>query len=1261
MEALGWNNNRYNTPRASKQASAARAAGSKGTRAQLHIGISPRYLTKNDGETALASPAPLLSSPAPGMYLSQLTLHGFKSFAEPTTLEFAPGITAIVGPNGCGKSNIVDAVRWAIGEQRPTALRSETMDDVIFNGTSERKPLGMAEVELTVENNRGVLPTEYSEVALGRRLFQDGTSEYLLNQTECRLKDIRDLFMDTGMGADAYSVIELGMIDDILSDNTEERRRLFEEAAGITRYKRRRRQALRKLDNTQQDLDRVRDLTGEVKKKVRRLKRQAERAEQHRELSTELHRKERALAEAEYVRLAERRDVLASEVEALEERAEALGAEQSEAEERLETLRETLAERESGLGDEREALDAARDRVRRLEGEQRLASERLEQARRDRKRLRREAERDADRRDDLQQKQERLENELEAAVPERDEAEADLEAAEEKRQSARAAAEDKREAVRELRQEEEELSERRAEERSRRDRRTSRLETLEDEQRRAYERLDRLDERADQLDERVAEAETTREDAAAEVEDAQTALRSAEADHTEREAALDDATEALEDLRRRREAARAEVDLLESLVSSYDEHSGAVQFLAEEGLTGEQAAEDFRTVADVLAAGEEHRAALAAALGEWAACPVAATRAEARRAVARLREHGKGQATVVVLDRLQNGTPSNGPAAGAPSGAQPLRPVVRPLAETYAPLADALLSGVFLADSLDEAERLSDEHGPLARFVTPGGEWAGGPGLLHGGSESEGGSAAASRLGHREQLEERRRELDELTGQIEAQEARVREAQEALDEVPLQRRREALRQAEGRQAEAAEEARRLAHERETLDTQQSETADRLDALEDELDEGRTALERLRADAETTEERRQALSEEREAAEEALEEAEADARAAQERFGEARVTAVEARSRCESLQQSRRQAAERLEEIEERQEERTEEQADLEDTIEEAEAQQATLQDDIEDARADRVRRSDALEDARETFEEVKSAASEAENELRELRQKREDVMRRESEQSVRLAEVKTRLGDLVESTAEDFDGLHLPDVADEPADDFDEDATREEVKTLRKKLRKLGDVNPLALKEYDEEKERLDFLQEQQTDLEEAEDTLLDTVTEINDEAAARFEDTFSEIQRSFADLFERLFGRGAAARLQLDEDADPLESDVEIIARPKGKRPSILSQLSGGEKALTAIALLFAIYLVKPSPFCILDEIDAPLDDANTGRFMRLLRDFTDETQFILVTHNKRTMRQADRLYGVTMQEQGVSTLVGVELDEATQLAEAA
>ncbi|PSQ81342.1 MAG: chromosome segregation protein SMC, partial [Bacteroidetes bacterium QS_8_68_15] len=533
-------------------------------------------------------------------------------------------------------------------------------------------------------------------------------------------------------------------------------------------------------------------------------------------------------------------------------------------------------------------------------------------------------------------------------------------------------------------------------------------------------------------------------------------------------------------------------------------------------------------------------------------------------------------------------------------------------------------------------------------------------GLLHGGSGSEGGPAAG-RLGRREQLAERRRELEELTAEIEKQEARVEDAQDALDAIPLQRRRDALRQAETRQSEAAEEARRLAHERETLETQQTETADRLDALEDELDEGRTALERLQADAETTEERRAALIEQREAAEETLEEAEADARAAQERFGEARVAAVEARSHFESLQQSRDQAAERLAKIEERQDERAAEQADLAETIEEAEEKQNALQSDIEAARADRVRRADALEEARSGFEEAKAAAAEAEEELRELRRKREDVRRRESEQSVRLAEVETRLGDLVESTAEDFDGLHLPEEADAPADDFDEDATREEVKTLRKELRKLGDVNPLALKEYDEEKERLDFLQEQQQDLEEAEDTLLDTVTEINDEAASRFEETFSEIQRSFGDLFERLFGRGAAARLQLAEDEDPLESDIEIIARPQGKRPSILSQLSGGEKALTAIALLFAIYLVKPSPFCILDEVDAPLDDANTGRFMRLLRDFTDETQFILVTHNKRTMRQSDSLYGVTMQEQGVSTLVGVELDEAKQLVEAA
>ncbi|PSR00310.1 MAG: chromosome segregation protein SMC [Bacteroidetes bacterium QS_9_68_14] len=1194
------------------------------------------------------------------MYLSQLTLHGFKSFAEPTTLEFAPGITAIVGPNGCGKSNIVDAVRWAVGEQRPTALRSETMDDVIFNGTAERKPLGMADVELTVENNRGVLPTEYSEVALGRRLFRDGTSEYLLNQSECRLKDIRDLFMDTGMGADAYSVIELKMIDDLLSDSTEERRRLFEEAAGITRYKRRRRQALRKLENTQQDLDRVRDLTGEVEKNVRRLEKQAERAEEHRTISRDLHRQERALAEAEYTRLAERRDALASEVQALREQADALEADQSDAEDRLEALRETLAEREGELSDEREALKEARDRVRKQEGEQRLAQERLAQARRDAKRLRREAARDADRREDLQEKQERLEEEIAEAASAREEAEATLEEARSQREAAREEAEEEQQALRALRQREEELEQKRAEERSHRDRRASRLETLEDEQRRAYDRLETLDERADELAGRVAEAEATREEAESDAEDARAATRRAEADHAERKAALEEATEALEALRRKREAARAEVDLLESLVADYGGHGEAVQLFAEEGLTESQAPEDFRTVAGVLSAGEDHRAALAAALGGWAACPVAATRAEARQALTRLRARDAGRATVIALDRLP--AASDGHAPGAPDGAEPLRPLVRPLEDRYAPLADALLENVFLTGSLEEAERLAGESGPHVRFVTPNGEWAGGTGLLHGGAREDGGAAGSGRIGRREQLAEHRRTLEALSEEIEAQEAEAREAEQLVEDVPLDRRREALRRAEERAVEAAEEARRLAHEQETLQEQQRETADRLDALEADLEEGREALETLREEAEATGAERQELRSKRKEAEAAAEEAEEKARAAQEHFGEARVAAVEARSRHESLQQEQEQAAERLAKLEERRTERKGEQAALQDTIEEAEEKQNALQDDIEDARADRVRRADALEEAREGFETVKTDASEAEETLRDLRQQREEVMHQESEKSVRLAEIKTRLEELVESTAEDFDDLHLPDNAEPPAEDFDEEATRREVGRLRKKLRRLGDVNPLALKEYDEEKERLDFLREQQADLEEAEDTLLDTVTEINEEAAARFEETFSEIRRSFSEIFERLFGSGAAARLQLaDEEDGPLESDIEIIAQPPGKRPSILPQLSGGEKALTAIALLFAIYLVKPSPFCILDEVDAPLDDANTGRFMRLLRDFTDETQFILVTHNKRTMRQADRLYGVTMQEQGVSTLVGVELEEAAQLAEAA
>ncbi|WP_240316034.1 AAA family ATPase [Salinibacter ruber] len=527
-----------------------------------------------------------------------------------------------------------------------------------------------------------------------------------------------------------------------------------------------------------------------------------------------------------------------------------------------------------------------------------------------------------------------------------------------------------------------------------------------------------------------------------------------------------------------------------------------------------------------------------------------------------------------------------------------------------------------------------------------------------GGSRQEDVSPAASRLGRREQLARAREQLGDLQAACEEQDEDVAEAEAALNEIDLAGHESAVQEAEATLADAEQRLERLRYERTSTEERRAELQERLDEIEEELTEHEDRVHELREAVEAAEEEMQRRRQERAEAEEALAEAEERERAAVDAFSEAQVAAVEARNRVDNLEQDLERTRDQIDEIDRQTGERTAKIEDLEATIEAALDEQTELDEQIETLREEREDRDESVEAAEAALQETKAEIEEVESRLRSIRQEREAALEQKNEAAVALTKVETRTQDLLDSMAADFDR----DLADDPVsvpEAFDESEAQSEVKSLRGTINALGDVNPLALEEYEDEKERLDFLREQKTDLEEAEDTLLDTIQEINTKASERFMETFDEIKESFGTIFTELFGEGASAELQLEDPDDPIDSAIEIVAKPRGKRPVTLDQLSSGEKALTATALLFSIYLVKPSPFCVLDEVDAPLDDANVERFMNLVRRFEDDTQFVLVTHNQRTMDLSDRMYGVTMEEQGVSTLVGVEFDEAAELTE--
>jgi len=1183
------------------------------------------------------------------MYLSKLELHGFKSFADRTNVDFADGVTVVVGPNGCGKSNIVDAVRWVIGEQRARVLRSDKMDSVIFNGTSKRRALGMAEVLLTIENTRGILPTEYSEVTIGRRLFRSGESEYIMNGVNCRLKDITDLFMDTGMGAGAYSVIELKMIEEILSDNAADRRHLFEEAAGITKYKIRRGQTLRKLKSTQGDLDRVRDLTDELEKRVRSLERQAQKAARFKKYDERLHHLEISLGLLEYRKLSADIELVRKDIGQFSDSAAEFTAKLAAEEAAHESLRTEHVTREKGVVHSQTMLSEHMDALRAAESDLRVATERLSTISRDLTRLDEETTAAVGQRERLEEDLERYEKEYNDVVPAAEKAESELSDAKRIRDEAQTTQQKHQVKLHNLRLQERKVTSDKADKQRQIDRLTSRIEITSADLEETRAALEQHDSTSVHLDEEKEQAANALKAARKAADSAREALSALEQEKDRLESEWQTLQGTLRALERSHDGAASEVRLLEGLLSSYEDLSESVQYLAS---TPGWSESDLLTLSDVIRCDDSVAGAVQATMGDLSSCIVVATEEEAARAVANLRKDEKGRATFLILDRLRApGIPA------APSGSTSLASLVEPTDLIYQTLVDLVFGSTFLIEDLDQA---AVSEG--VRLITTNGEWRDANGYLHAGSIDSTSTGSSTRMGRREQLERAQEELASSESALREAEAQRDALKLAMDALSLQDAKSAVSQANHTLLEAERFHSRASASADIAGGRKDELAERIRVQEQTLETAKQNLDAASTSIKTLTLQEADLQQKRMDAEAAFAGIEEASRKAFSLFNEANIAAVQARNRMDNLKRELTRVKADLETLKRRAEERK---GAIEQFLKqrtELEVRCNDLQETIKERQQGRLELDEAVSAAKERLMETKVEISELESRLRDLRRERESAMRGESDRAVRRAELETRLEDLLASFNEDHE-LDLTNLEWDIPEGFDRKEARTEVQDLKNKIRHLGPVNALALESFEEEKERLTFMKEQLADLVQAESTLMTTIDEINTTARQRFDETFAAIRENFRKLFEDLFGEGASADIELQDDHDPLESDVNIYAKPRGKKPSVLSQLSGGEKTLTAIALLFAIYLVKPSPFCILDEVDAPLDDANVDRFMHLIRSFSDSTQFILVTHNKRTMEAADRMYGITMAEQGVSKLVGVkfEKEEETEEVEAA
>lgn len=1172
------------------------------------------------------------------MYISELELQGFKSFAYKTDVKFDQGITAIVGPNGCGKSNIVDSMRWVLGEQRPTLLRSSSMSNVIFNGTAQKNALGLAEVSLTFINNKGLLPTEYSEVTITRRLYRSGESEYLINGTTCRLKDIMELFMDTGMSSDAYSVIELKMVEEILTNKNNDRRRLFEEAAGVTRYKEKRKKTLRKLDSTNTDLQRVEDLLSEIRKKVRSLERQAEKAQKAKKYRKELDHLDKALGKYKYENIQGELEPLKKRIDNADKEKKEIIAKIKELEDAEENAREALNEKERNQAEAQRRVSQLTNSVREAETKLQITREKISTEKNIIDQYSSDIEQGEQDLKELRELFESSSKQLDTFDADLKKAQHNLEDSKEKYAAIQQAFAKKRDDLKELEQTQEQANHELNQLQTRRIKIESRLENtheeisrLKTERKKLHEETEQLKNKKDDLTETLKTARNKRKQKEKELQEAR----------QQRETLSHKQNELKDTIRQQQsrfDSIQSEIKLLQDIANSNEAFPSSVKYLLENHT---DAFSTLEVVSNIFSTDEEHAVALEAALGNALNFVVVESLDDAKHAASLLKENGKGEATFVPLNQLSDSYEARDGALAHEVETE----------KTFQSLNELLLGEVVIFDSVDEAYK-NVSGGTTG--VTPHGEVVTGTQFLQSGSK---GKNAGMRVGLKDKIEKLEEKASELSTEISESKKQLAEVQESHQQININEREGALRESRNTVRKMEDEANSLSSKIQVYQDNGKELEKRSKSLAGSNESSEEDLEDLEPRKKELEKTLDELSGEQQEKKQKLAELEEERSIAQSRFNDARLKHQNLKNKVENHERDIKRAEEGIKNLKERIELRSEKKTEAKqkikgykETIEEVEAQ----------LKADKEKKKEAdekLETARESSAKQRGKINEIEKDLKEVRRQKEVNMELVHHLSMAKEKFEMQANNISDHIWETYETL-MDQIEVELSEDKDPDESKERISWLKQKLNRIGEVNALAIEEFEEEKERLDFYEEQIADLEKAQRELRETIDEINKTATERFNKTFERIRVNFQDVFHTLFNEDDFCDLTIDEEAeDPLEAKIEIEANPRGKRPSTINQLSGGEKTLTAIALLFAIYLVKPSPFCVLDEVDAPLDDANIERFSSMIKRFSEETQFIIITHNKKTMGKAEMMYGVTMPETGISRLVGVKLDEVAEV----
>ncbi|NJJ38773.1 chromosome segregation protein SMC [Paenibacillus apii] len=1189
------------------------------------------------------------------MFLKRIELAGFKSFADKTEMEFVRGITAVVGPNGSGKSNISDGIRWVLGEQSAKSLRGGKMEDIIFAGSDARKAVNYGEVSLTLDNEDHALPLDFSEVTVTRRVHRSGDSEYMINKQACRLKDITELFMDTGIGREAYSIIGQGRIEEILSTRSEDRRGIFEEASGIVKYKSRKKDAGRKLDETEQNLLRIHDLISELEDQIGPLKEQSEKATRYKELKEQLKQLEISVyvhqiegiheawkdGNAKLEILRDEQLQLSTVVTAHDAKLEGGRAALRQLEEKIEKLQEQLLryseafEKSEGYGEllkeRRRHLEKNREQLLQAIGSVGERSEdRLRELSALEKTLEQTRLRLAELRNQLKEEEARLSGVTDGLSQSKEES---LKSTLLELMNKMAQA---RNEIRYADQQKENLERRmnRSEEES--GKWTARNEELLREQGKLKSAIEALGNELGKLrKDYITESEQT----------------------VARQKLLDEAHTGLRKWEQKREAQVSRHETMKEMQDDFDGFMLGVKEVLKGARKG-QLSGVHGAVAELISVPEKLETAVETALGASLQHIVMENEAVSRQAISFLKQRQLGRATFLPLDVIRP-RQITGSDRGMIVGADGFVGIGSELVgfdDKYASIVGSLLGNVVIAENLEQANRIAARCQYRYRVVTLEGDVVNAGGSMTGGSQHK---KNVNLLGRKRQLDQLKEEIGETERQIDKLKAgisRLRKEQEdsndKLEKLRLggdEKRLEEQRLA-GDLRQLEQELRHVQEQVESAGAERSGFADEAMQLEKLREQAAAELASLEAEEKAAHEAIRNAESLRKASE--TEKEELQSKLTGMKVAEGKLD-QEIFSLEEQLRRLKADAGSQDKELRQNRSLLTTIEQDLNTNAEEAVKQQ----EDLNTYRLKKEEAAENLDYARAERTSLTRKLELEEGETKEQRQALKAVEDRLRATEVSVGRLDVELDNILRKLSDDYE-LSYELAKQRYSVPEDVPAAQAEVQKLRRSISALGEVNLGAVDEYQRIHERYTFLSEQKDDLVEAKTTLYQVIREMEDEMSKRFKQTFDAIRREFGTVFTKLFGGGRADLMLLDPD-NLLDTGIDIVAQPPGKKLQNLQLLSGGERALTAMALLFAILQVKPVPFCVLDEVEAALDEANVVRFAQYLREFSEQTQFIVVTHRKGTMEEADVLYGVTMEEGGVSKLVSVRLeDEEAEIA---